>query len=328
MKSKKGTKRRSVIRIVALAIAALCVGATVTACTTTTPEAMCAFVVGDGQNGHDTNIHRVVLPGQSMGNTEGENSRYVPCNSRNYKINDGSEVVNVGDSSDPNKTQKVGDRFTPSKAYTKDGTPVLVWSNAYWTLNQTEPALKAFYNVCYKYTCYSTDNSAGAANYSTPGWNGMLGENFGPSVDEVVLSAAAQVTDDVWRQQASDLRDQMATAMSNGFAAAMQKKFGINEDIFCGSGNSGWDEAHKNFNCTQVRFEVTRVDRYVPSSQEAASTPESQQKLNADRLNAAKALYGDSAGYWLGVQDSIAACNAKGAQCQIYVGQPPTVPTR
>ena len=311
MKSRK-------LSVLALAAALVGTGLSVSACSTTTPEAMCAFVVGNGESGNDTKIHKVVLPGDSLGDLTGEQGRFVPCNARNYKINDGSVTVNVGDG----KTQQVGDRFTPSLAYTKDGTPVHVWSDAYWTLNQTEDVLKTFYSVCFKYTCFSTDNAAGAANYSTPGWNGMLGENFGPTVDEVVLAAIAQVGDDVWRKQDATLRGQVATLMSQGFAAAMQKKFGIPQDIFCGSGNSGWTPDHKVFNCTQVRFEVPRVDRYVPKANEV-STPDSQQKLNADRLNAAKSLYGDAAGYWLGVQDSIGACKGAGVQCQIYVGQVP-----
>jgi hypothetical protein len=307
--------KRTLATIAGLAL----VAGTTVACSTTTPEAMCAFVVGSGGYGNDTKLHKIVLPGDSLGSLEDEVARFVPCNARNYKTNDGTVKVNQGD-----HEQRVGDRFTPSMAYTKEGTPVRVWSDSYWTLNQTESVLRTFYEVCYKYTCFSTDDSSGGANFSTPGWNGLLAENFGPTVDEIALAAMAEVGDDIWRKQDAELRTKVAKLMSEKFAAAMQRKFGINEDIFCGSGNSGWDSERKNFNCTQVRFEVPRVDRHVPSSNEATATPESLERLNADRLKVAKALYGESAGYWLGVQDAIAACRQSPTPCQINIGSAPS----
>ncbi len=308
--------RRFVRAGVLLAALAVGVGTTV-GCSTTTPEAMCAFVVGDGQAGNDAKLHRVVQPGESIGESTGEIVRFVPCNSRNYKINDGT-VVNA------NKEQ-VGDRFVPTLAYTRDGTPISIWTDSYWTLNQNEAILEKFYELCYKYSCYSESREGGAANYSTPGWNGMLGENFGPNIDDIAIEAASLISDDIWRNQDAGLRDELGDKMSALFAANMREKFGYAEDFFCGSGNSGFNP-DGTYNCTQVRVDVVRVDRYVPTTEEAASNPDAQARLNAERLRVAEALYGPSAGYWLGVQDSINACRNAQTPCQIMIGQVP-VPT-
>lgn len=222
----------------------------------------------------------------------------------------------------------MGDRFTPSLAYTKSGTPVQVWSDSYWTLNQTRELLeKTFYSACYKYTCFSTDKTSGAANFSTPGWNGMLAENFGPTIDDIALRAVAEMEDSVFSPQNATQREALGRKMSELFNASMQKKFGNKEDIFCGSGNSTWIAKDKNpydrFECTQVRIDIPRVYRYVPTNNEAASNPESQAKLNAERLRLAQALYGDAAGTWLGYQDTIQKCKDAGVPCNLYLGAIP-----
>lgn len=303
-------------RSVAGALAALAVATVLTGCSTTTPEAMCGFVI----NNTTAKLVDVLLPGETDDDTTNETIRYVPCNERNYKINDGTERRNTG-----NGEKQVGDRLYPSKAYTKNGTPVLVWSDSYWMLNQNEPPLKTFYSVCYKYTCYSESNSSGAANFSTDGWNGMLAENFSPTIDDIARQAVGQMDDSVFSSNNSAQRQQVGEQMSALFAPSMQKKFGSSEDLFCGSGNSKWtgEGDARKFECTQVRIDIPRIERYVPTSNEAASNPESQAKLNAERLKTARELYGDQAPYWLGVQDSIEKCKGSSTPCQVYVGAAP-----
>jgi hypothetical protein len=61
-----------------------------TACAGGTTAASCAFIVGNGTSGYDAKVHKVIYPGQSVPVLEHENGYYVPCNSRNFIVNDGS----------------------------------------------------------------------------------------------------------------------------------------------------------------------------------------------------------------------------------------------
>lgn len=293
------------------------------------PSAMCGYIIGDGKDGRDNRVHKIVWPNQNIDyNQDKEDVRYVPCNSRNFIINDGS-IFNANG-------QQVGDRFTPIVAYTNSGTPIKIHASAFWTLNQDEEALNRFYELCYKYNCASDEPESGNANFSTPGWNGLLGENFGSSIDGVALASAGTIGDEIWQKHDPALYEQLAKQMSEKFAEEVRKKTGYNVDLFCGSGNSGFqdEQNHKDFNCTNVRFVIDKVDvadAGLSGQNTKATQAEQDKQLNADRLAAAKEIYGDSAAYWLGLQDTIDKCRQAQSTCVINLGggnSPVVVPTQ
>jgi len=298
------------------------------ACSSSTANtsSMCSFVLGDGSKGHDRKVHDVVYPDDNVDyNSDTEDVRYVPCNARNFIINDGSVTYGAD--------QKVGDRSNPSVGYTSDGTKVNGFTSSYWTLNQDEEALRAFWAVCDKYKCSSDDAESGDANFSTEGWNGMLAENFGPSVDDAFRIAVAEVDDEVWQHPTPELEQQMSDRMSAAFADAVRAKTGYELDIFCGSGNSGWDDVDKpgegDFLCTSVRIELDGIiaaNSGTQQSSEEATQAQSELESNAARLAAAEALYGPSAGYWLGLMDVLDKCKGEESHCDVNIGNPPGVP--
>jgi hypothetical protein len=294
-------------------IAAGSLVAALAACTSVTNgEANCAFVV-DIDSGK---TERVILPGVSEDYNSSEQSvRYVPCNPRTFIVNDGTVKNRNG--------EQVGDRFNPSLAYTRTGTPVLVWSSSYWTLNQTPHILKnQFGPLCFKFTCHSTEATGGDANFSTKGWNGMLGEHHGSSVDTVAVEHVASFDDALWRPGSPDMaKNQKALGdlMSNSFAAAMATTTGSDTQLFCGSGNSGWKDPGKpgegTFTCSNVRI---KIDKVVPVDKKLLDSVTALAN-NAARLNAAKEVYGDAASFWLGLQDTIEKC-APPKTCVFNIG--------
>jgi hypothetical protein len=286
--------------------------------TAATSADKCAFIVGDGEEGRDANIHKTVYPYQEIqtGENSHEKVRYFPCNSRNYIINSG-HVYNANG-------EKVGDRFNLAIGYTKEHTEVKVGVTAFWTLNQTKSVLeKEFAPLCFKYTCYSESAASGNADFSTKGWNGMLGENFGNSIDKSVLQATANTSDEIWSSHNPALYEQLAKELSSKFAENVRQTTGYSNDLFCGSGNSGWKNPGKpgegTFTCTSVRFVVNSVENANKEQQEQsqkANAIEQQEKVNADTLEIAKRKYGNQAEYWLGAQNTMEHC-PQGSTCVI-----------
>lgn len=279
-----------------------------------TTSATCGFLVGDGTNGHDASVHNVYYPNQEITVGDHEKVWYVPCNSRNFIVNPAGERDANG--------HDVGDRHTASIAYTKSGTKVRVWSRSYWTLNEDQVAMRKFWDVCLKYNCASQNPQSGTANFSIPGWNGMLGENFGPSVDKAAFDKMADFSDAIWQKHSPALYEDLSTKMSTSFSESVRTKTGYNSDLFCGSGNSVWTgrPGHSNFTCRNVRIEVTDVEPFnTDLNQNVEKKTQAQQDLdvNQARLKAAKELYGQWAGFWIGLQDTIAKCKETGSTCVI-----------
>jgi hypothetical protein len=295
-----------------------------------TTSAMCAFIVGDGQSGHDARVHKVLYPNQEIHVDGGEDDYYVPCNSRNYLIKESGQVNANG--------QSVGDRSTPSIAYTKQGTKVKVWTSSYWTLNEDTEAMKKFWDVCLKYTCASNEPKSGTVNFSTPGWNGMLGENFGPSVDDAAYAETARFDDAIWQKHTPTLYKQLGTAMSTAFSESVRTKTGYNLDLFCGSGNSVWTgkPGDSTFNCRSVRIQVNDVEPYdntLTSGVDETTKAKQDKNINATKLRAAIELYGSkaAAAYWLGLQQTCNPTTGTKPTCVINVGgsgSSVSVPTR
>ena len=303
------TRKRFVIPVSVLLLA----GLLLTACGQPASPASCAFVAGNGTDGYDSNLHRIIYPGQIAPEPTHENITYVPCNSRNYIINDGKVKDANGN--------VVGDRHVLIFAATSTGVPIMIAARALWTLNQSEVAMRAFYNVCFKYQCASVQDQAGSANYSTPGWNGMLGENFSPAMDTAARIAAIKVADAIWKSHDPTQYQILADSMSAAFGDAVRANLGYPMDLFCGSGNSTWSDPTKpgegEFTCTPVRIVVDDVQR---GQVQADDSTEGVRTINAQRLTNAQALYGPEAGYWLGLQDSIDRCKNADTACVFNIG--------
>jgi len=288
------------------------------ACSVASSPASCAFVYGDGQDGRDAKLHNVIYPGQTVSYSTGERISYVPCNSRNYWVNDGTITDANG--------ARAGDRFQLMTATTSTGVPIRIAARALWTLNQDPDAMAAFYEVCHKYNCASTEDLTGEKNYSTLGWNGMLSENFGTAMETTVkLAAFAEGIDDgIWRMQDPAQYKSLADKMSELFPDVVRANLGYPDDLFCGSGNSTWSDPNRpgegEFTCTPVRFVIDNVLR---GEVLATDSTQGVQEINAQRLRNAEALYGEDAGYWLGIQDSIEACRNAGTTCIINIGGAP-----
>jgi hypothetical protein len=206
-------------------------------------------------------------------------------------------------------------------ATTNSGVPIIIAARALWTLNESDEALRAFYNVCFKYQCASPNDQSGNANFSTPGWNGMLAENFGPAMDTSSRIAAIQVDDSIWKQHDPQLYKSLGDNMSAAFADVMRANLGYSVDLFCGSGNSAWKDPNKpgegEFTCTPVRIVVDDVQR---GQLQADDSTQGVLAINQQRLQNAQALYGPDAGYWLALQDSIDKCKNAGTSCIFNVG--------
>lgn len=300
-------------RVVTLAALTLALVPLLTACYgPSATTASCAFVVGDGQNGDNARVHRIIYPGQSVNDNNSEKVWYVPCNSRNYIVNDGTEKNANG--------ELIGDSHTLLEATLNSGVTIQVAATAYWTLNESNQAMRDFYNVCFKYTCASSEDQGGNANYASKGWNGMLGEDFYPALNRSAKRAAkeAGIDDSIYLTQDPTQYQKLGNQMSMVFADEVRATLGYSEDLFCGSGNSAWSDPNNpgrgTYNCSSVRIVVDQVTPLLTQSGQGAQT------LNQQRLENAKALYGPDAGYWLGLQDSITECKNAGTTCVISVG--------
>lgn len=281
-----------------------------------TNSSACGFVTGDGSDSHDLKLHRVVYPNQTIHVGDYEDIHYVPCNARNYIINDGT----IRDANN----HVVGDSKTRIRAFTSTGTPVDVSLSAYWTLNESKSSLYNFWPVCDKYKCASNSPAAGSANYSSEGWNGMLGENFLPALYRDAKTVTSSEGDNTWQTHDPKLYATMSARASTAFQGIIRQVNGYDTDLFCGSGNSGWADESKpgsgEFTCSSVRIVIDDIDKAQVDDESATGT-QSQIKLNKDRLKAARAQYGSGAGAWLGFQDTIDRCRqVERATCIVTIG--------
>lgn len=285
-----------------------------------TTSASCGFVVGSGGDNSDMKVHKVLYPNESANVGTDEDVKYVSCNPRNYIINPlGSKNAN-GDT--------IGDYHTPLTGYTKDGTKVNVWLNAYWTLNQDRNVLKTqFYPFCEKYQCFSNgQNGKGNVNSASPGWNNMLGENMPATLGQTVEQSLPNFDDSIWKKGAD--WNQLATDLSGGFNANFRKTTGYSSDMICGSGDvSGWSDPNKpgqgTFKCGAVRFVISNIENADPNQQKLVAQQNQaslQETINKGKLVAAQAAYGSQANYWLGLQDTIQKCKDAGQNCTVVIG--------
>lgn len=285
-----------------------------------TSSAQCGLVIGDGKNSHNADFHKLVLPGTTEDyDLSAEVVRYVPCGPRNFLITDGTKKGLDG--------KVVGDRASVAQAMTKKeitkpSVQVDVSMSLYWTLNQEKPAMINFYNLCYKYTCYTENmDEAGSQNSSTPGWNSMLAENMSPAADRTLRTVMPNFTTDIINDQASwkTLGDQMSAE----FMKQIRTTTGYTTDLFCGSGNSTWNKAKTVFTCSNVRIvidDITESDASLRQNRTDAAKIQNDSALNDARVAAAKKLYGTRTDETLSDLDKIKACKAAGATCLVNIG--------
>ncbi len=323
------TINRKFIMLTALLMAAIGLSAC-SATKTATTSAQCGWIVGNGEDGNDLNVHEVKYPGQKveLGNGVGttEELKTIPCNPRNWIVNPKGSVDANGD--------PIGDYHEAMQGVTSGGTRVNVWLSMYWTPNQSESVMRdQFFPFCDKYDCFSNDSAK--VNNSSAGWNDMLGENLPGAVNASVRQAMTAYDDDVWEKDAN--WEKLAEAISASFSANFSVTSGYGNDLFCGSGDvSGWSDPTKpgegEFTCGTVRFaidDVVNSDAAQQKIAEQTSQVERQKKANADKLAIAKELYGDKASETIASLDIIAACKAAGATCVVSIGSSssPTVVT-
>lgn len=140
------------------------------------------------------------------------------------------------------------------------------------------------------------------------------------------------LTVDIWKTHDPAQYEALGDAMSAVFAEKIRQNLGYSQDLFCGSGNSQWDNPDKpgegTFSCSPVRIIIDDVQRVTVQADESTAGALS---INAQRLSNAKAIYGDNAEYWLGLQDTIEICGKVGATCVFNIGgttyTPAVVPT-
>jgi hypothetical protein len=318
-----------------------------TGCDGQTSSAMCAFVIGDGTLANQNKLTNVIYPGQPLPDVQSYQAiGYIPCNARNYLVYSEKRY---------NANQElIGDRWEPIKATTKSGVNVIITANAYWTPNQKRSAMEDFFKTLLKYKAFSkTDASASIIseqssdqstekNYSSTGWNGMLGEIFGTTMDSITPMAFydpvinVEINDEIWSIHNPVMKQELSDRMSAAFQKALAKQLGYNNDIVCGSGSSsswpnpdqpGYDNNGRPdndaFNCAPVRIEVTYVDR-APIQIDSGTA--GQQALAQQEYETAVILYGSMAHYALMLQHLAKSCGDASLKCNLVVGSPDTIP--
>jgi hypothetical protein len=232
-----------------IAVMAVLAGS-LTACSSTkTTESDCAFVVGAGI-GDVRTIKKVVHPGQKSTIKGDDEDFFVPCGARNFLVKrDG------GDRNTPSEATTAGDPITKVP-----GTPIAVYSDTFWTLNQTDDVMKKFYAFCRKYACSSRDASGGedTSNFSTPGWNGMLRENHSSVLDAAVNIAAQQFPPGLWHQK--ELWPAFGKAIAVAWMKEMHANTGSSLNYFCGTWVPDDVNDPKTGKCTPVQIKVRDIE--------------------------------------------------------------------
>jgi hypothetical protein len=280
---------------------------------------MCAYTVGDGQNGHSASVGTINLPNKQFTQHDGETTKFFPCNSRNLRFEDGTT-----------DTDAQGKPLAPLQVYTSTGTQVTVAVRIDWTLNENKDILtKTFIPWCSKYDCASSDPTIRSDNFSTNGWTkGLLGENAAPVLASSVTDAIHAMDDSVWKDV--NKKTDAASAISAAFMKNIRATMGSTGDLFCGSGeSSGWSGANPgegDFKCAPVRVRIDDIqptDKSVLDIQAQQAKAEMQKSANEKELDAAKARYGSNAEQTLSDLDKIKACADSSKVCNVYVGTTP-----
>lgn len=278
-----------------------------------TTTAQCAVLIHNGYF-DARHVEAILLPGQRH-NSNNVTTHYIYCNARNYI---------VGANGDDPNTKFISAKTAPDP-HTGDGTPVDVRLTAYFTTNENSTAIKEFLPFCEKYNCFSPkDNTSNDQldRSSAPGWENMLNENFPNAITRSVQQAMLQFQPAVWNDTSK--WPKVADAISTAFNAQILTQTESTTHFFCGQGASATS-------CPPVRFSIEHIDPTDPQiratynqqveQQQLQALAREQGKTNAAQLKAAKKKYGPLANYYLGLQDTIAACKTSATQCIVSLGQ-------
>jgi hypothetical protein len=286
----------------------------ITACSHAQPAtSQCALVTGHGFASGTQNVIAIAHPGQYVSVGNGNTIWYYPCDARNFIVSPSGQP---GDVHIP-----ISVRTAPQG--TAPGMPVNIWLQAYFTPNQNEGAMKAFLPFCQKYGCAEasndqTDNSVQTnPHFSTPGWEGMLTENFPFALQRAATAIISSYGPSLWidHSQWVKLGDDIAAQLNKQLSAETESS----TPFFCGSNSS--ESA-----CTQMTVLISNVEPTDPEVQTLYNqqiAAEQAVAVNQARLKAAQELYGPYAQYFLGLDDLAQQCKT----CAIYVGAPNTIPT-
>lgn len=285
------------------------------ACSAEAVTSECVLIVGNGGSEPHV-VKKVVYPGESVGDEGDDWKKYLPCGPRNFIIN-------------PPNDKNYGDRHTPSVGWTNasaDGKSpamqVKVWSTANWELNQNLAVLKDFWVFCQKYGCSSDQSQDNSANFSSPGWNGMLGENMSPAIDRAVAKALLKFSPELWRSQ--DQWGKLAGEISNNIMNELKDPLS-GHPFFCGRGSDSRNKGE----CKPIKFTIDQpgvepVDAQIVQITNNAQAATADQLQDQQRIDRTNKLYGPYADYYRGLQDTIDKCKSAD-KCQIYVGTQPNV---
>lgn len=237
-----------------------------------TPDAkpkanQCAVVLGGGAF-DARSVKRVAHPGETVDKDGDDEDYFFPCGERNYIIT-------------PPNDQKYGDRHTPIEAVLGSaegaGVPVKVWLRIDWKLNQSrandDAILKQFFTFCHKFACYSEGaDDAAKANFSTPGWNGMLRESMNGAIDRAIIAAAGTLPSNLWEQPSEWAK--LGKAAEALFHAEVTKTTGGHQ-FYC-SALVDTEQA-----CPPPAFSIDRVD--APA--EIVALRNNQTRIRQESLN-------------------------------------------
>lgn len=301
----------------ATAISFAAVGSTVlfvSACERAQPAvSQCAIVTGHGVGSGTQKVIAIAHPGDYVNVGNGNTIWYYPCDERNFII---SPAGQSGDMHTPISVRTASQGSTP-------GMPVDVWLGVYFTPNQNNDAMKAFLPFCQKYGCAASDNDQvdntvqNDPHFSTPGWEGMLAENFPFALQRAATQVISSFGPGLWLDHAqwSALGDDIAAQLNTELA----QETASTVPFFCGGSST-------QSKCTQMTVVINSVTPTDPEVQTLYNQDIAAQQavaVNAARLSAAQRLYGPYAQYFLGLEDLANECRT----CTIVVGQPNTIPS-
>lgn len=265
-------------------------------------------------------VEDVVSPGESINQGNGTTTWYFPANYRNYVT-----LPNNGDRNNPQAATtgpgKNGDVGMSDYTWTYVGfevNPDIVVKQGNFYPNAT-----SFLKFCLKYACASTDaqndsSNAGQVRSSDPGWENMLNEVMPRAIDDATETAILKYGPDLWTNRAQ--WKQYGTDIAAALTGELQNLTGnAGQPYFCGPGST-------ITTCTKLSVSiqnVTPVDGDVVTQYNKRVSAQYAQQAAEARLNAAKAIYGPDAYWFMGLQDTIDHCQAKNVSCSIYVGNPP-----
>jgi hypothetical protein len=276
------------------------------------------------------NVKAVTAPGHKTYLGNGTTSWYFPASPQSF-------ITGPGDGSDRLQSTP---SFTGSGGKSQPGIAMFVHTYVTWEIN---PAIQRkdkdgsyavathFLQFCIRFGCAtnsSLNNAANAAKLrsSDPGWINMVDNIFPKAVDAATRKVLTDFQPDIWTSAgesqwpvlAGDIAAQLPHEIANFTSSEEEGQ----PDYFCGTGSTETD-------CKPIFVQVTNVtptDPGIVAAYQLQQQSNYQLTASASRLAVAKELYGPDAYFFLGVKDTITACEAAKTTCTIYMGSPPIHP--